>query len=85
LEAIVASADGAIKDKSKIVDEKTRKKFEKDNNMVMGHLLNYILKPLFDLFVTFKSAKIICKKLEVKYEVNDARKKKYTVREWLCF
>jgi len=41
--------------------------------------------PLFDLFVTFKSAKIIWEKLEVKYGVDDAGQKKYVVDEWLCF
>jgi len=57
------------------------KKFEKDNKMVRGHLLNHMTNPLFDLFVTFKSARIIWGKLDVKCEANDARKKKYTAGE----
>ena len=56
-ETTVASIDG--NDKSKSVDEETRKKFEKDNNTVREYLLNHMSNPLFDLFVTFKSAKII--------------------------
>ena len=40
---------------------------------------------LFNLFVTFNSAKIICEKLEVKYGADDAGKKKYVVSEWLRF
>jgi len=40
---------------------------------------------LFDLFVTFKSVKIIWEKLEVKYGANDAGMKKYVVGEWLTF
>jgi len=47
--------------------------------------LNHITNPLFDLFVTFKSAKIIWEKLEIKYAVDNARKKKYVVSEWLHF
>jgi len=39
--------------------------------------------PLFDLFITFNSGKNIWKKLEVKYGVDDAKKKKYVVAEWL--
>ena len=55
-ETTIASSDGT--DKSKTIDE-IRRKFEKDNKTVRGHLLNYMLNPRFDLFVTFKSAKII--------------------------
>jgi len=38
-------------------------------------------KPLFDLFVTFKFAKIIWEKSEVKYGLDNAGKKKYVVDE----
>ena len=58
-----ASHDGTIKDKSKIADEATLNKFEQDNKMIKGHLLNHMTNPLFDLFVTFKSIKIIWEKL----------------------
>ena len=56
-ETTVASDDRT--DKSKTIDDKTRRKFEKDNIMVRGYLLNYMSTPLFDLLVTFKSVKII--------------------------
>ena len=69
-----ASLDGIVKDKSKIADEATLKKFKKDNR---GHLFNHMTNPFFDLFITFKSAKIIWEKLEVKYGIDDTEKKKY--------
>jgi len=41
--------------------------------------------PLFDLFMNFKSAKIIWTKLEAKYGLDDAKKRKYVVGKWLQF
>ena len=41
--------------------------------------------PLFDLFVIFRSAKITWIKLEVKYGLDDAGKRKYIDRKWLQF
>ena len=41
--------------------------------------------PLFDLFVNFKSTKIICTKLDTKYGSDNARKNKYVVGKWLQF
>jgi len=70
---------------STIVDEEIRKKFDKDNKTVRGHLLNHMSNPLFDLFVTFKFAKIIWEKSGVKYGVEDAKKKKYVVDECCIF
>jgi len=58
-ETFVASLNGIVKDKSKTADEATLKKFEKDNEMVRGHLLNHMTNPFFDLFVTFEFANII--------------------------
>ena len=41
--------------------------------------------PLFDLFVNFKSAKIIRTKLEATYSSDDAGKRKYVVGKWVQF
>ncbi|KAH0709267.1 hypothetical protein KY284_010694 [Solanum tuberosum] len=60
-------------------------KFEKDNRTMTGHLLNHMTNPLFDLFVTYKSAKEIWDSLEKKYGVDDAGKKKYVVVQWIKF
>ncbi|XP_075088212.1 uncharacterized protein LOC142170251 [Nicotiana tabacum] len=68
-----------------VVDNAAKKKFEKDNKTVRGHLLNHMTNPLFDLFINFKSAKIIWDSLEKKYGVDDAGKKKYVVRKWIKF
>jgi len=41
--------------------------------------------PLFDLFMIFKSAKIIWTKLEAKYGSDDAGKSNYVFGKWLQF
>jgi len=51
--------------------------------MVRGHLLNHMTNPPFDLFITFKYAKIIWDWLEVKYGANDVGKNIYVVGESL--
>jgi len=84
-EIFASSPDGTIKSKSKIADEATLKKFEKENKTVRGHLLNHMTNLLFNLFVIFKSAKIIWGKVEAKYGHDDVGKKKYLVGEWLHF
>ncbi|XP_060183142.1 uncharacterized protein LOC132613103 [Lycium barbarum] len=68
-----------------VTDDAAKKKFEKDNKTVRGHLLNHMTNPLFDLFVTNKSAKEIWDSLEKKYGVDDAGKKKYVVGRWIKF
>ncbi|XP_039141238.1 uncharacterized protein LOC120278531 [Dioscorea cayenensis subsp. rotundata] len=70
---------------TKQVDEESKKKYEKDNKTVRGHLLNHMSNPLFDLFVTQKSAKEIWNLLEKKYGADDAGKRKYVVGKWLQF
>nr|XP_009796253.1 PREDICTED: uncharacterized protein LOC104242843 [Nicotiana sylvestris] len=67
------------------VDDATKKKFEKDNKTVRGHLLNYMTNPLFDLFINYKSAEVIWDGLEKKYDVDDAGKKKNVVGKWIKF
>ncbi|XP_059310099.1 uncharacterized protein LOC132061272 [Lycium ferocissimum] len=59
--------------------------FEKDNKTVRGHLLNHMTNPLFDLFVTNKSAKEVWDSLEKKYGADDAGKKKYIIGQWIKF
>jgi len=80
-ETSTVSVDGTVKDESKNTDEATIKKFGKYNKTIRGHLLNHMTKPLFNLFVTFKYAKIIWEKLEAKYSVYNAEKKKYVIGE----
>lgn len=66
-------------------EEEAKKKYEKDNKMVRGHLLNNMNNALFDLLVNYKSAKEIWDLLEKKYGGDDAGKKKYVVGKWLHF
>ena len=47
--------------------------------------MNHMTNPLFYLFVTFRSTKITWEKLEVMYEADGARKKKYVVGKRLRF
>jgi len=67
------------------LDETARKKLKKDNKLARSYLVNNMLNPLFDLFVIFKSTKIIWTKLEVKYGSDDAGKRKYVAGKWLQF
>ena len=67
------------------LDDASKKKLEKDNKLACNYLLNNMSNPLFDLFVIFKSVKAIWTKLEAKYGLDNARKKKYVVSKWLQF
>jgi len=67
------------------LDEAAKKKLKKGNKLACSYLLNNMSNPLFDLFVNFKSVKIIWTKVEVKYGSDDAGKKKYAVGKWLQF
>jgi len=57
-----------------LLDEAAGKKLEKDNKLARSYMLNNMSNLLFDLFVIFKSAKIIWTKLEAKYGSDDAEK-----------
>ncbi|VFQ69567.1 unnamed protein product [Cuscuta campestris] len=74
----------ASKDKAK-GDDQAKRKYEKDNKTVRGHLLSHMTNPLFDLFIPNKSAKSIWETLQKKYGADDARKHKYVTGEWLRF
>jgi len=65
----VASTDDTNNYKVKIVDESVMKKFDKNNKTLRWYLLNHMTNFLFDLFVTFKSAKVMWEKLKIKYGV----------------
>ncbi|KAK4393567.1 hypothetical protein Sango_1827500 [Sesamum angolense] len=66
-------------------EDELKAKYEKDNRMVRGHLLNYMTNTLFDLFVNHKSARTIWNTLESRYGGDDAGRKKYVVGKWLQF
>ncbi|KAL0405667.1 UNVERIFIED_CONTAM: hypothetical protein Slati_3880600 [Sesamum latifolium] len=66
-------------------DDELKVKYDKDNKMVRGHLLNHMTNTLFDLFVNHKSARAIWNTLESRYGGDDASRKKYIVGKWLQF
>ncbi|XP_070054127.1 uncharacterized protein [Nicotiana tomentosiformis] len=68
-----------------VADDDAKKKFEKDNKIVRENLLNHMTNPLFDLFINYKSAKVIWDSLDKKYGADDAGKKKYVVGKWIKF
>lgn len=70
---------------TKDIVDGARRRFDKDNKTVRGHMLNHMTNVLFDLLVNIKSAKQIWDMLEKKYGADDAGKKKYVVGKWLQF
>ena len=65
--------------------DESKKRFDKDNKTVRGHLLNHVTNSLFDLFLIQKQAKAIWNTSENRYGGDDAGRKKYVVRKWLQF
>ena len=58
------------------LDDTTKKKLRKDNKLAWIYLLNNMFNPLFDLFVNFKSAKMMWTKLDTKFDLERHRKEK---------
>ncbi|KAL0287062.1 UNVERIFIED_CONTAM: hypothetical protein Sangu_2708500 [Sesamum angustifolium] len=65
--------------------ENVKMKYDRDNKIVRGHLLNHMNNILFDLFVNQTSVKEIWNTLETRYGDDDAGRKKYVVGKWLQF
>ena len=74
-----------ITEKTNQANVEFKKRFDKDNKTMRGHLLNHMMNLLFDLFVIQKQAKVIWNALENRYGGDDARRKKYVVGKWLQF
>ncbi|CAM8918416.1 unnamed protein product [Rhodiola kirilowii] len=56
-----------------------RSKWENDDYICRGHILNCMTDPLFDLYQTVESAKELWDALEAKYMQEDASSKKFLV------
>ncbi|GKC52140.1 zinc finger, CCHC-type containing protein [Tanacetum coccineum] len=54
-----------------------RAKWENDDYICRGHILNGMSDPLFDIYQNIKSAKELCDSLESKYMAEDASCKKF--------
>nr|XP_016471390.1 PREDICTED: uncharacterized protein LOC107793528 [Nicotiana tabacum] len=68
-----------------VADNAAKKKFEKDNKTIRGHLLNHMTNTLFDLCINYKSAKVIWDSLEKKYGADNAGEKKHVIEKWIKF
>ncbi|VFQ98472.1 unnamed protein product [Cuscuta campestris] len=59
-----------------------RCKWENDNILCIGHILNGLSDPLFDIYQNVESAKELWDSLESKYMVEDASSKKFLVSDF---
>ncbi|KAK4400536.1 hypothetical protein Sango_1159700 [Sesamum angolense] len=80
----ITPADTSTVGTAKSEDE-AKQKYDRDNKIVRGHLLNNMNNSVFDLFVNYRSAKDIWTTLETQYGGDDAGRKKYIVGKWLQF
>ncbi|KAA0041609.1 ty1-copia retrotransposon protein [Cucumis melo var. makuwa] len=78
----VIAADQVKKDQVKKNQVTDPEKYAKDK-IILGHLLNHISDPMFDLLVAKKFANDIWSTLKSRYGGDDARLKKYIVGKWL--
>ncbi|XP_019158336.1 PREDICTED: uncharacterized protein LOC109155063 [Ipomoea nil] len=63
-----------------------RIKYEKDNKTARTTILQRVITdPLFDMFLEYKSAKVIWDLMIEKYGVDDVGRRKYAVGRWLHF
>lgn len=79
------SSQPTVSEDERLAAEILNKKYEKDNKMVRGNLLNHISNTLFDVFFNKKSSKSIWEILDKKYGSDDTDKKKYVVGRWINF
>ncbi|CAM8880357.1 unnamed protein product [Rhodiola kirilowii] len=68
-----------IGDDAPIEAIRKRSKWENDDYICRGHILNGMFDPLFDLYQTVESAKELWDALEAKYMLEDASSKKFLV------
>ncbi|KAL0334057.1 UNVERIFIED_CONTAM: hypothetical protein Sangu_1561900 [Sesamum angustifolium] len=82
--AITAAETSVASVIAKSMDE-AKLKYDRDNKIVRGHLLNHMNNYMFDLFVNYRRAKEIWITLETRCEGDNAGRKKYLVGQWLQF
>ncbi|CAM8948930.1 unnamed protein product [Rhodiola kirilowii] len=68
-----------VSDNALIEAIRKRSKWENDDYICRGHILNGMSDPLFDLYQTVESAKELWDALEAKYMQEDASSKKFLV------
>ncbi|XP_021771827.1 uncharacterized protein LOC110735965 [Chenopodium quinoa] len=62
-----------------------RNKWENDDYICRGHILNCMFNELFDVYQFHKSSKLLWAELESKYMADDASSKKFIVRKFNNF
>ncbi|XP_052621352.1 uncharacterized protein LOC128127072 [Lactuca sativa] len=62
-----------------------RSKWENDDYICYGHILNCMSDSLFDIYQNFKSAKELCDFLESKYMAEDASSKKFLISNFMGY
>ena len=67
------------KENDTLEEARKRKKWEKDDVICRGHILNGMCDSLFDIYQFHESAKILWDSLEDKYMSEDASSKKFLV------
>ena len=67
------------KENETIADIRARQKWENDNFICRGHILNGMSDSLFDVYQNTETAKELWKKLETRYMSEDASSRKFIV------
>ena len=62
-----------------------RSKWENDDYICRGHILNGMSDSLFDIYQTVESAKLLWNDLESKYIAEDASSKKFLVSDFINY
>ena len=62
-----------------------RQKWENDNYICLGHILNGLCDSLFDVYQNVESATELWDNLEAKYMSEDASSKKFLVGNFFCY
>ncbi|CAM8991605.1 unnamed protein product [Rhodiola kirilowii] len=71
-----------VRDDAPMVAFRDRNKWENDDYIARGHILNGMSDPLFDLYQNVESAKELWDSLESKYMAEDASSVKFLVTNY---
>ncbi|KAJ0805403.1 putative RNA-directed DNA polymerase [Helianthus annuus] len=68
-----------IQEEGNLEQIRKRSKWENDNYICLGHILNGMSDPLFDVYQNVETAKLLWDTLEAKYMAEDSSSKKFIV------
>ncbi|XP_010521498.1 PREDICTED: uncharacterized protein LOC104800401 [Tarenaya hassleriana] len=72
-------------EEEKLAQARTRNKWDNDNYVCCGHILNGMSDALFDVYQNIETAKELWSKLEEKYMSEDASSKRFLVSEFNAY